>query len=621
MRSFSELTFRLRQEVANALLYLSPPNLELQAVAPLGLLPSPSAVGEALRDTAYAREWVRLADEILQGRIPVLGSVVDYGSTVAWRRDPQRGIETPQKYFRLIPYLDAAAAGDHKLIWEVNRHQHLVLLAQAYVITGREQYFDGVVRQLEHWWAENRFQRGINWNSALEVGFRALSWIWVWHLLGAKMSDSFRQRFLAELYRHGLHLEYNLSIYFSPNTHLLGEAVALHALGRLFPSFPRAARWRRLGSEIVRGRMDACVKSDGSYIEQSTYYHLYALDMFAFHAVLEDVPASFREKLARMADFLASAVSESGDLPYLGDDDGGRFFSPYGFRPRFARATLATLSLLLGQRFFPYTGHDVDDIALWWLGPARCASSPSGTPEFQSRLFEDSGLVVMRRGQVCALFDAGPFGPWGGGHSHSDTLSMVVTSGSDEILIDSGTYSYMDPEWREAFRGSAAHNTIRIDGHDQGNPQGPFRWSDKPDVSLLEFASEAQQDRVVAVCRYRGFSHTRTVEFVNGNEFSIVDRIEGPEGEHSIEQFWHFAQNPREQTAGTWSIGDIAEFTAEGGKLETGWRSRCFGSKERGSGHHCSPSNHVAGDALRTPSTYLVTVSPAIESRRTESAP
>ncbi len=167
---------------------------------------------------------------------------MDYGPSIAWRRDPQRGIETPQKYFRLIPYLDLAAAGDHKLIWEVNRHQHLVLLAQACVVTGRNEYFDAVVRQLEHWWAENQFQRGINWTSALEVGFRALSWIWIWHLLGAKMPAAFRQRFLAELYRHGLHLEYNLSIYFSPNTHLLGEAVALHAIGRLFPDFPRADR-------------------------------------------------------------------------------------------------------------------------------------------------------------------------------------------------------------------------------------------------------------------------------------------------------------------------------------------------------------------------------------------
>ena len=580
MRSFRELTFRLRQEAANGLLYFSPPNLNLHASAPLDVLPAPGAVGDALRDTDYTRELVRLADEIVQGRIPVLGDVVDYGATVAWRRDPQRGVETPQKYFRTIPYLDLASAGDHKLIWEVNRHQHLVLLAQAIVITGRAEYFDTVVHQLEHWWAENQFQRGINWASALEVAFRALSWIWIWHLVGERMSASFRQRFLAELYRHGLHLEYNLSIYFSPNTHLLGEAVALHALGRLFPGFPRADRWRDLGRETVLSHMNSCVKKDGSYFEQSTYYHVYALDMFAFHAVLEDVPESYRDGLARMAEFLSSITNASGDLPFLGDDDGGRFFSPYGPRSRFARATLATASLLLGERFFAYSQPDADEIASWWLGPERCTTSEGDALEIHSRRFEVSGIVVMRCGAVCALFDAGPFGPGSAGHSHSDTLSLVVTRGDQEVLIDSGTYSYMDPEWRSAFRGSSAHNTIRIDGRDQGTSAGPFRWAQKPEVSLFDFASDAARDRAVALCRYQGFSHARTVEFSNGNEFEIVDQIEGPAGEHDIEQFWHFAQSPRETVPGTWSIGDIAEFTADGGKLEDGWRSRCFGSKD-----------------------------------------
>ena len=47
-----------------------------------------------------------------------------------------------------------------------------------------------------------------------------------------------------------------------------------------------------------------------------------------------------------------------------------------------------------------------------------------------------------------------PFGPGSAGHSHSDTLSLVVSVGNQEVLIDSGTYSYMDPEWRSYFRGS-----------------------------------------------------------------------------------------------------------------------------------------------------------------------
>ena len=581
MRSPREIKFRLRQEAANALLSLSSPRLNLAADTPLPLLPNPDAAAKSVRDSEYAHRLLAIADQIVQGRIPIFDQVIDYGPKVSWRRDPVRGTEMPTRYFRLIPYLDPAAVGDHKFVWEVNRHQHLVLLAQAYVISGREEFAQHVLTQLEDWWKENPFQRGMNWTSALEVGFRALSWIWIWHLIGDRMPPAFRQRFLAELYRHGLYLEYNLSIYFSPNTHLLGEAVALHALGRLFPKFQRAESWRMLGREIVFAHMDSRVKRDGSYFEQSTYYHVYALDMFAFHAALEDVPASYRDALARMAEFLASIVTGNGDLSFTGDDDGGRFFFPYGDRSRFARATLAVISVLVGKRFFPYTAEDLDEIALWWLGPERCSQKLAELATRTSRAFPDTGIVVFRRDPIVALFDAGPFGAGNAGHSHSDTLSFIVSVGSQEVLVDSGTFSYMDPEWRNIFRGSAAHNTVRIDGFDQAVASNPFRWAQKPEVKLLEFTADTSRNRAAAICCYRGFTHTRTVEFVN-HEFLIVDQIEGPAGEHDIEQFWHFSTEPHELSPGTWAIGDIVEFTAEGAVVEPSWRSRCFGSKEPG---------------------------------------
>ena len=194
-------------------------------------------------------------------------------------------------------------------------------------------------------------------------------------------------------------------------------------------------------------------------------------------------------------------------------------------------------------------------------------------------VFKDTGIVVFRRGRALALFDAGPFGSGSGGHSHSDTLSVVASVGDQELLIDSGTFSYMDPEWRTIFRGSSAHNTVRIDGRDQGIAGGPFRWAQKPEVKLLEFSSDATKAYAVGICCFQGFSHRRSVEFAD-DVLSIVDQIEGRGGEHDIEQFWHFATEPREISPGTWAIGEVAEFTAEGGIVEPSWRSRCFGSKE-----------------------------------------
>src|SRR5262249_10856290 len=158
---------------------------------------------------------------------PVLGLEIDTGPDIDWRRDYTRHIASGTAYARTIPFLDASRVGDHKVVWELNRHQHLVVLAQAACVTGREDFVREVERELKSWWVANPYVRGINWASALEVAMRALSWMWVSHLLRNRLDSDVHVRLWTELYRHGSYLERNLSIYFSPNTHLLIEAVGL----------------------------------------------------------------------------------------------------------------------------------------------------------------------------------------------------------------------------------------------------------------------------------------------------------------------------------------------------------------------------------------------------------
>src|SRR5262249_15564773 len=152
-------------------------------------------------------------------------------------------------------------------------------------------------RQIDSWLEANPYLRGINWASALEVAFRALSWGWFWQLASDEMPETARKRFLNSLYQHGRYLENNLSVYFSPNTHLLGEAVALHALGTWFPEWPRAQRWREKGGCVVEEAMRRQVRNDGSHFEQSVYYQVYALDFFLLYRSLADGGAAYDERL------------------------------------------------------------------------------------------------------------------------------------------------------------------------------------------------------------------------------------------------------------------------------------------------------------------------------------
>jgi len=578
LRSASEIAFRLKQELINAYQCARPPDVQLDPnFKPRIKLPDPAPVANALRGTAFAQEIIALADQIRRHKFPILAFTIDTGPEIPWRRDHTSGVETGLNYFRRIPYLDTRRTGDHKVIWEPNRHQHLVLLAQAFCFTGDPACLAEIRAQLESWFQANPYNRGINWVSALEVAFRALSWIWTYHLTGEKMAAEFRMQWLRRLYQHGCHLENNLSLYFSPNTHLLGEALALHALGLFFTGFPRAAHWEQLGARVMREQMERQVHIDGSHVEQSTYYHLYATDMFLLHAILAKPDREYMDKLEKMTEYLHAVMGPSRILPFLGDDDGGRLFHPYGERSGFGRATVATASAVLDRPHWQWDVKDLHEQAVWWLGAGVLDRKP-GEGKWESRLFSDAGVAALSSGANQVIFDAGGFGPWGAGHSHADALSILARSGQEEILIDPGTCTYVgEQKWRDWFRSTEAHNTVRVGGRDQATAAGPFRWANHPEVAILDWKTNAKRDAIVGECRYCGFTHRRSIEFQKPNVILITDEISGPTGEHEVEQLWHL---------GSLSARTRLELP-EDAELAESWRSTVFGEK------HSSPMLRV----------------------------
>jgi len=596
VRSLGEIWFRLRQEIGNAASLVRPPELSAGSAefARPAVLPDPDSFVPQLLGSDFARDIELTGRTICAHRFPLLGDIVDTGPDIRWRRDSVRGIESGLEYFRSIPYLDPARAGDHKLIWELNRHQHLIVLAQAFRVTGRREYLDEIPRQLESWWEQNPWLRGINWSSALEVAFRALSWIWVDHLAGDQLDAGFRRRLWRELYRHGVYIQRNLSIYFAPNTHLLGEAVALHALGSIYSRWPRSARWKRIGGRLVQEQMDQQVRDDGSHFEQSSYYHVYALDLFLLHALLDPgLSESFREKMRRMAEYLAALSSEDGVMPFLGDDDGGNVFHPYGDRRRFGAATLASCGVFFGTDEWPRKPGDIAVQAAWWMGPRAFTSGHHGSRrEPVPELFSNAGVAVLSRTPAHIVVDTLGFGHAGAGHSHAHALSVVCRKHDEDILIDCGTFTYTgDPAWRSRFRGTAFHNTVRVDGLDQADGAGPFRWLNKPESRMLDWTSDAGFSHLRAICSYRGIDHERQIVWLPESGLLAVADVVRDAAEHSgphlVEQFWHCGGTVAAVSPGVRRIGQSATLTVPASEDvhevtggEYGWQSSAPGQKE-----------------------------------------
>jgi hypothetical protein len=66
------------------------------------------------------------------------------------------------------------------------------------------------------------------------------------------------------------------------------------------------------------------------------------------------------------------------------------------------------------------------------------------------------------------VFDCGPLGE--GNHGHFDALSFELAAHGRSLIVDPGRYTYSeagDINWRVHFRGTAAHNTVCVDGRHQ----------------------------------------------------------------------------------------------------------------------------------------------------------
>ncbi|OLD92225.1 MAG: hypothetical protein AUG84_01870 [Chloroflexi bacterium 13_1_20CM_4_66_7] len=501
------------------------------------------------------------AERICQGQFDLLGrSRLDFGTPVDWHRDPVSGVRSPRVHWSRIDHLNPTVAGEYKLIWELNRHQYFVTLGKAYWYTGDERYAATFVAHLMAWMDANPPKCGINWASSLEVAFRAISWIWGLYFFrtSPSLSAPAYLRTLKFLFLHGRHIETYLSTYFSPNTHLTGEAMGLLYLGTLFPELREAARWRRVGWSILVQALDKHVRPDGSYFEQSTYYHRYTTD-FCLHAAilgqLNALPekAAIDAKLRALLTHLMHLTQPDGRTPLVGDDDGGRLLVLDERPPNDFRAALATGAALLKRPDYRFVAGEAAEETVWLLGPAGVRAfealesvPPTGT----SQAFPDGGYYVMRDGwerdASSLLIDGGPHGVLNCGHAHADALGCTLVVRGRAVLVDPGTYTYTSPgELRDHFRSSAAHSTVTVARQSSSIPGGPFSWRHVGHNDVVAWRPGARCDYFEGA--QDGYArltppalHSRAVLFVKGDYWIVRDRIR-TDGDHEVEVHLQFA--------------------------------------------------------------------------------
>lgn len=250
------------------------------------------------------------------------------------------------------------------------------------------------------------------------------------------------------------------------------------------------------------------------------------------------LPIEFRERLVGIATFTRKICKPNGFVPQIGDNDSGRFMKvlprwrersigddttlveehldhtdlvrlidglfgspassdgeqsfeatmvanlarspirvPAGIDPRALPAKRETQPRPIGQRI------------VWRFIPGRAGLRR----QLEVEEFPCFGLYVMRSQLLYLAIRCGPVGQRGnGGHAHNDQLSIELSIGREDWIVDPGTYVYTPlPKERNRYRSVEAHFAPRLPGLEPAPlNHGLFRLPEMTRASCIRFGPD-----------------------------------------------------------------------------------------------------------------------------------
>ncbi|MBD3383070.1 MAG: hypothetical protein GF404_12860 [candidate division Zixibacteria bacterium] len=484
---------------------------------------------------------IKIADDILRDRFPIFGGkTLEFGTPPDWFYDPVADIHSAPSFYADVPFLDPREVGDSKVVWELSRLKFIYPLAQAYFLTGQDFYALKAFGLIEDWLKKNPPKIGINWSSSLECAFRiyALAWMIEFFRKCELLDDRFAGMVWFIIYRMAEHIQDHLSYYFSPNTHLTGEAFGLFAAGLIFPELKPADEWREIGLKILVDELENQFTAEGAHKERSSCYHRYSADFYLHTLILCDrnqikLPDSFREMIFKMVEYIYELRRPDGLWPQIGDSDGGKLTWLEFDDVRDYSAVLSTAAVYFDRpELWPYK--PVYETA-WLLGMKQVTDYEPSTIQarkLNSKLFPQAGYAVLRSedDKSYLLFDCGKFGYKDCVHSHADSLSLELVIGKQPVLVDPGTFCYTgNPEYRNYFRSAQAHNVCLLEKRGFSEPEDIFEWKYYSDVNLQRsFACEGLDyvSASISSSRHPDKLWMRNIIRISDHYYIINDRVD-----------------------------------------------------------------------------------------------
>jgi hypothetical protein len=447
-----------------------------------------------------------------------------------WHLDPVTGRRWPgaEKFAFRCNYRHERRKGDVKYVWEVNRLQFLPVAALA----GRD---DLVVEGLRSWMKMNPPFRGINWTSGIEAATRVISLLATYGFLGIAAQRELDRDIRSFLGAHLFWIRRYPSLFSSANNHRVAELVAQFVASICLSGLPDREKFRADAQDGLEDRMRALFHEDGVGAEQSVLYAAYALEWFALAGIAADSAGSgfsesFKSRAALAAEHLLWLMDDDVHTPAIGDGDESRVLAlTQASEDRYAASVVNLVARWLGTPDLAPPRADPALRDLW--GAAEIATA---APERHgTRVFEAGGYTVWRRatpqGTLVLVFDHGPLGFESiAAHGHADALSIWLSWGDEQLIVDAGTYLYHSGgRWRDYFRRTHVHNTLSINQADQSTIAGPFNWSRHAQASIVERSDGAMTAEHDGFLHKYGIRHRRAVRFGISGPIFVDDSFVG----------------------------------------------------------------------------------------------
>jgi len=456
--------------------------------------PLPAAAPEAEPETRAEADGI--VDHVFQWG-PY--EAADYGDDVDWEWDPR---------------------GDIEWVAAVYRFHWALPLAEVYAATREEKYARAFVELTLDWIAKHPLEQrrrthpvytgweGFAWLD-IQTGIRATNLCAVFRTFihAAAFSPEFLGVLLASLHDHQVKTEripmgrvHNKAIF---------EQRGFVNVAHTFPEFRDSQRWLELGLTRARESLLAQTTADGVQTEWAFGYHLGVLrDAVEMMTKVASrgiaVPDDYRERVARMFDYVFAMATPDLGAPMFGD----------------------------ARREPPLSS----DRTTWLLHPVLTqASEVLGDPKYAARArldtamlpapggvaFPEAGMYVLRDAwgpdQIYLALHCSPPGcsEW---HDQPDNGTFELYAFGRWLMPDTGYYTYgHDPEGRAWHRRTRVHQALTLNGADSEIAARQLLWRPGGNCDALTVETRLG----------RGVAHRRTVWFVDRRFFVFLDEAVG----------------------------------------------------------------------------------------------